>query len=137
VIEAAEHLTRLLEESKHKVSPITVANPLRITVESASVVKVTSLVELGVKVEELLALKAPVTVNPLLTVVVPVPAPILKVVAAVKMFTVPEVLVKSPPLTARSPEVVTFPVSREVPSTVKVPLAVMFPVEDKVTPVDP
>ena len=79
------------------------------------------------------AVSAPVTVKSLLTVVVPVAAPIDRVVAApaklrlvalvFKILAVAEVVVISPPLTAKSPLVVTLPVNCEAPSIVNVPLA--------------
>jgi len=47
VMEAAEQATKLLLVSKHRVEPVAVCKPLKITVELASVVKVTSLVESG------------------------------------------------------------------------------------------
>lgn len=123
VIEAAEHLVKLLLESTHRVSPVVVCKPFSIMVESASVLKVMSVVPAGVKIADRLALKSPVTVNPLFTVVNPEAAPIFKVDTPVKIFTVPAVEVMSPPLTARSPLVVTSPVNNEVESMVKVPLA--------------
>jgi hypothetical protein len=71
-------------------------------------------VPVGVKAEDPLALRAPVIVRPLFTVVVPVASPIEIVVASPPMFkVVAEVLkreavptvvvVKSPPFKARSP----------------------------------
>ena len=50
--------------------------------ESASVLIVTSLASLGLKVAVEFAVRAPVTVRALLTVVVPVPEPIERVVVA-------------------------------------------------------
>jgi len=161
VMDAAEHFTRLFELSKHNVSPVVVCSPDRITVESASVLKVMSLVASGEKVEAPLAVKlcpvatlapplkvaSPVAVKALLTVEVPPTAPKDNVVAALPIFkvvalvlnreAVVEVVVKSPPLTATSAAAVTFPVRVEVLSTVKVPLAWIFPVLEIATPVFP
>jgi len=166
-MEAAEHLTRLLELSRHNVSPVTVCNPLSITVELALVLKVISLEELGVKTAEPLALKAcpedivapplkverpvnalvPNTLKLLFTVVVPVFAPRKIVSASPPMFSVVAVVfkrlkvvwfvVKFPPLTARFAPAVTLPVRVEVESIVKVPLACMFPAFEILTPVVP
>jgi hypothetical protein len=68
-----------------------------------------------------------------LTVVVPVVAPRVRVVAALpifsvvavalKRFAVVAVVVTFPPLTAMSPAVVTFPVRVKIPSIISVPLA--------------
>jgi len=70
VIEAAEQATKLLLVSKHRVEPVAVCKPLNTTVEVASVVKVTSLVESG-----------SITTGPLAVKVVPeaMVAPPLKV----------------------------------------------------------
>ena len=79
------------------------------------------------------ALVFPVIVKALFTVVVPVPAPMAIVVAAppmerfvvlaLKSVAVTLVVVRSPPLSARSPLEVMLPVSTEAPSTVRVPFA--------------
>ena len=169
MIEEAEHLVTLLEASIHKVVPAVpgVVSPVRIRNESASVLIVTSLVLSGEKVEVPLAVKVwpvatvapplkvaspvpvkvPVTTKSLLTVVVPVPAPSDRVVAAPPMLklvapelnkvAVPEVVVISPPFTATSPEVKTFPVKVEVPSMVKLPLAWIVPELEMETPAVP
>jgi hypothetical protein len=50
-------VTKLLEESVQRRVPVLFCNPFSTTVESASVLKVISLVPLGVKTEEPLALK--------------------------------------------------------------------------------
>ena len=108
---------------------------------------VTTSVPLGVNVELLFAKKSPVTVRLLLMVVVPVPAPTEIVVPAPPKLIVeavafnklkdPDVVVKSPPLTATSPAVVTFPVKVDIPSIVNAPFAWIFPVFESVVPVDP
>src|SRR3989339_1971990 len=54
---APEQTTTLFDESKQRVLPLSVCNPFKITVESASEVKVTSLASEGVKLEAPLALK--------------------------------------------------------------------------------
>ena len=102
MIEAAEHLTILLEESIQRVVPVTSSNPLSITVELELVLKVTSLDPEGVKIAEPEALKGwleetnapplkvespvkvltPDTERLLLIVVVPDVAPRLSVVAS-------------------------------------------------------
>ena len=126
-------VTKLFELSRHKAVPVADCNPARIMVESASVLKVMSLVESGEKVEAPLAVKlcpvamvapalkvaSPVVVKALFTVEVPPVAPKDNVVAAFPIFkvvalvlnreAVVEVVVKSPPLTATSPAVVMFP----------------------------
>ncbi len=128
------------------VRPETIRN------ESLSVVKVMSLVELGIKATGPLAVKVSpeVIVRLLLTVVVPELAPIAIVVAAPPMFKVVAVVLKSEavevvvvmsaevgPLTARSPEAVTSPVKVDAPSTVKVPLVWILPSLAIEAPVEP
>jgi len=166
-MEAAEHLTRLLELSRHNVFPVTSCNPLIIKFESESVLKVISLEEFGENVEEPLALNdcpeetsapplkvespvkvlVPSTDKLLLTVVVPPVAPRDRVVAAPPMFSVVTVVlrrlkvvwfeVKFPPFTARFAPAVTLPVRVDTPSTVKLPLACIVPALEIDTPVVP
>jgi len=93
------------------------------------------------------ALKSPVTVSPLLTVVVPelapmfnavaAPAKLMVVAVALKRFAVVWVVVIEPPLTATLPAVVTLPVKVEVPSTVKLPFAWILPLVSSVVPEPP
>src|SRR3989339_457921 len=124
----------LLELSTQIAEPEEVCNPEMTMVESASVVKVTSLLESGVKAEAPKAEKVlpAATVRALLTVVVPVVAPRERVVAApptdrlvtlgLNRVAVVVVEVRSAleaPLMARSPPAVTLPVRVEVPSTVR------------------
>jgi len=107
-------LTKLFELSRQSVSPVTSVSPLKITVESESVLKVISLVESGVKIEDPDAFNGcPLdTVNPpfsvaspvrvdvpstdrlLLIVVVPLVAPREIVVASPPMFSVVAVVLK-------------------------------------------
>ena len=80
-----------------------------------------------------LAVIKPVAARALLTVVVPVEAPKVKVVAApptwrvvavaLNKLAVVLVVERVPPLTATFPAAVTSPVKVDVPSTVRVPLA--------------
>lgn len=89
----------------------------------------------------------PRTLKLLLMVVVPVVAPREIVVASPPMFNVctvvfkrlklPWLVVMFPPLTARFAPAVTFPVKREVESTVNVPLVWIAPVFEIDTPVVP
>jgi len=159
---ALEHLITLFDASIHRPAPVVVARPVIFKNESESVLTVTLFVPFGEKVDWPLAVKvcpvatvapalaviSPVAVKALLTVVVPVEAPMLTAVASPPMFTVVafvlnrvaipvEVVVISAPLTAKSAAAVTFPVKVDVPSTVNVPLAWMFPVLLIETPVEP
>ena len=93
------------------------------------------------------ALPPPTLIVGLLSVRVPVVAPIAIVVPAPPMFRVVAVelrrlnvvwlVVRSPPFIATSPVTVVSPVKRDVPSIVRVPFACMFPVLVRVVPVDP
>ena len=92
------------------------------------------------------ALRRPVTLRLLLTVVLPDPAPrervdaappILRVVTPeLRRLNVEEEEVRFPPLTARFPPAVTSPVRVEVPFTVRLPLVDILPVDVIVVPVD-
>ena len=83
----------------------------------------------------------------LLILAVPLVAPRLSVVAApptlrvvavvLNKLAVVWVVVSEPPLTATLAAAVTLPVSVEMPSMVKVPLAWILPVFDTLTPVEP
>ena len=152
----AEHFVTLFEPSRQSNVPAVtgVVRPFRIKNESLSVVMVTSFAPDGVNAvaprteRSALAETFPVTVNALFTVVVPVAAPRETVVAAPPIFKVValelkteavpvEVVVISLPFNAKSPEEVIFPVNVDAPSTVKVPLAWILPVLDKLIPVEP
>src|SRR5258708_6740139 len=80
-IDAFAHLDTLLDPLKQRTLPEVVCNPFKVKNESASVLIITELVPEGLKVALVFAVKsplaviAPVTVKPLLIVVVPVPAP--------------------------------------------------------------
>ncbi len=108
---------------------------------------ITSFVPDGVRVVWPFTSKLSETVRLLLIVVVPVFAPIERVVAAPAKFTVAavaliklnvgEVVVRSPPFNAKSPAEVIFPVSVEDPSIVRLPFAEISPVFVSVVPVEP
>src|SRR5512145_1672794 len=136
-MDALAQVTKLLELSRQRTEPVADCRPLRTIDESASRLNVTSFVRSGLKVEVELAVNARVEVKALFTVVVPVASPMETVVASPPIFKVValalnkvatpvDVVVISPPLTATSAEAVTFPVSVEIPSTVRVPLAWIF-----------
>jgi len=111
------------------------------------VLKVIDSVPVGLKVELPLAVRSPVTVKALLTVVVPLDAPreiavaappMFKVVAVVlKRLAVAAVVVREPPLRARLPLEVMLPVRVEVPLIVRLPFAWISPVLSRVVPDDP
>jgi len=128
----------LFDPSLQRTLPMLVCNPFNVRGLVALVLMVTPFVPVGEKVDcplamnEPLAVAAPVTVRPLLTVVVPVVAPRLSAVEAPPMLTdvatvlkilaVVAVVVREPPLSAKLPEEVMLPVRVDVPSMVKLPL---------------
>ena len=72
-IDCPEQVIKSFELFKQIGVPVESVNPVMWIVESESVVNVTSLVELGVKVEELLAFNDPLATTPPVNVEVPLP----------------------------------------------------------------
>ena len=123
----------MFDPSKQRVEPVAVVNPFKVTKESASVLNTTSFVPFGENTALPLALnglsveivtdplnvEGPETERLLLTVVNPSMTPRLRTVAApnalivvaveLRRLNVVAVVVRSPPLRARSPVVVRFP----------------------------
>ena len=123
----------MLDPSTQRVDPVVVVNPFKVRNESASPLITTSFVPFGENTAEPLALKGlsveivtdplnvegPETERLLLTVVNPSMTPRLSAVAApnalivvaveLRRLNVVAVVVRSPPLRARSPVVVRFP----------------------------
>ena len=130
-------------------SPVAVGKPVICRIELVSVLKTISFVSFGVNVTFPVVVKSLLllSVRLLLMYVVPVAAPIVRVVAAPPKLIVvalvlksdarAEFVVMSPPLTARSPFVWTFPFRVAVPSIVRLPFACMLPAGSSVVPVSP